>query len=87
MVRLQKNALAAAERAGLERVVKLSALGATDHSTSVIGLWHYNVERVLRESAFAWTILRPHHFMQNLLDPVVFDPQDGEVRSASRHSR
>lgn len=83
MVRLQKNAIRAAEETGVERVVKLSALGATDHSKSVIGLWHYNVERVLRESALEWTVLRPHHFMQNLLDPVTFDREAGVVYSAS----
>jgi uncharacterized protein YbjT (DUF2867 family) len=64
-------------------VVKLSALGATDHSQSVIGLWHYNVERALRESGLAWTMLRPHHFMQNLLDRLVFDRSRGVVHSAS----
>lgn len=83
MVRLQKNAIAAADRAGVERVVKLSALGATDHSKSVIGLWHYSVERVLRASGLDWTILRPHHFTQNLLDPNVFDRATGRVYSAS----
>lgn len=83
MVWLQKNAIRAASEAGVRRVVKLSALGATDHSKSVIGLWHYNVERRLRESGMEWTILRPHHFMQNLLDPLVFDRAAGRVRSAS----
>ncbi|MFW6078032.1 MAG: SDR family oxidoreductase [Gemmatimonadota bacterium] len=83
MVRLQKNAIAAARRAGVERLVKLSALGATDHSRSVIGLWHYNIERVLRATGLGWTILRPHHFMQNLLDRTVFDRRCGRIRSAS----
>ena len=83
MVRLQKNVIRAAGESGVERVVKLSALGATDHSKSIIGLWHYNVERVLRESGLDWTILRPHHFMQNLLDPLTFDREAGVVYSAS----
>lgn len=83
MVRLQKNATRAAGKSGVERIVKLSALGATDHSKSIIGLWHYNVERVLRESGIGWTILRPHHFMQNLLDPVTFDREARVVHSAS----
>ena len=86
MVRLQKNALRAARQAGGLHVVKLSALGASDHSKSVIGLWHWVVERELRGSGMAWTILRPHHFMQNLLDfpglrrDIV---EGGVVRSAS----
>ena len=83
MVRLQKNAVEAAAEAGVERVVKLSALGATDHSRSVIGLWHHNVERFLRHSGLAWTILRPHHYMQNVLDPRVFDRAADRVYSAS----
>lgn len=87
MVLLQENALAAAREAGVDRVVKLSALGATDHSRSVIGLWHHNVEGELRASGLAWTILRPHHFMQNLLDPEVFDRAAGVVYSGSGEGR
>ena len=83
MVRLQKNAIAAARQAGVRHVVKLSALGASDHSKSVIGLWHYNVERVLLESGLAWTILRPHHFMDNLLDQRENIVRDGSVYSAA----
>ena len=87
MVRLEKNAVQAAERAGVERVVKLSALGASDHSKSVIGLWHYNVERALKDAGLGWTILRPHHFAQNLLLPEVFDREGGRVFSASGEGR
>ncbi len=83
MVRLQKNALRAARHARIRHVVKLSALGASDHSKSVVGLWHYNVERELRDSGLAWTILRPHHFMQNLLDQKAAIAREGVVRSPS----
>lgn len=87
MVRLQKNAIRGGVRAGVDHVVKLSALGATDHSLSVIGLWHHNVERDLLDSGLRWTILRPHHFMQNLLDPTVFDREAGRVHSAAGEGR
>jgi len=87
MVRLQKNALAAARQAGVRHVVKLSALGASDHSQSVIGLWHYNVERVLQASGLAWTILRPHHFMDNLLDQRESIVRHGVVYSAAGEGR
>lgn len=83
MVRLQKNVIAAATEAGVEHVVKVSALGASDHSKSVIGVWHYNVERVLRESNLSWTILRPHVFMQNLLDQRESIRSEGKVYSPS----
>ena len=87
MVRLQKNALEAARQAGVRHVVKLSALGASDHSLSVIGLWHYNVERLLRESGLAWTLLRPHHFMDNLLDQRKNILREGVVYSAAGEGR
>lgn len=87
MVRLQKNAIRAAGSAGVARVVKLSALGATDHSKSVIGLWHWVVERALRESGLEWTILRPHHFAQNLLDQRMAVVEEGVVRSPAGEGR
>jgi len=82
MVRMQKNVIAAAVRAGVPRLVKLSALGASDQSKSVIGLWHYNVERVLEQSGLAWTSLRPHAFLQNLLDQAESIRQ-GHIYSAA----
>lgn len=87
MVRLQKNALQAAREAGVRHVVKLSALGASEHSKSVIGLWHYNVERDLHESGLAWTILRPHHFMDNLLGQRESIVREGVVYSAAGEGR
>lgn len=87
MVRLQKNAIAAARAADVRHVVKLSALGASDHSQSVIGLWHHNVERALAESGLAWTVLRPHVFMQNLLDQNAAIRDDGRIYSAARDGR
>lgn len=86
MVRLQTNALRVAREAGVLHVVKLSALGASNHSKSLIGLWHWVVERELRASGMAWTILRPHHFMQNFLDTPGLHRgilKEGLVRSAS----
>lgn len=69
MVALQHNAIAAACAAGVTHVVKVSAFAASDHSKAPIGRWHYQVEKELQESGIGWTILRPHHFMQNLLGP------------------
>jgi uncharacterized protein YbjT (DUF2867 family) len=57
----------AAEAAGLKHVVKLSALGASDHSRSEIAREHWAVEQALRATRLQWTILRPHAFMQNWL--------------------
>lgn len=60
----------AAERAGVAHIVKLSALGASDHSRSAIGRDHWRVEQALLGTRGSWTILRPHAFMQNWLGEV-----------------
>jgi uncharacterized protein YbjT (DUF2867 family) len=77
---LQAAVLRAVRDAGVRHVVKVSALGASDHSRSWIGLEHWHVEQVLKEpSDMTWTILRPHAFMQNWLGEVA-----GTVRAEGR---
>ena len=60
MARLQITAIDAAAEAHVEQVVKLSALGASDHSRLPIGRSHYEAEAALIASGMRWTILRPH---------------------------
>lgn len=83
MVKLQKNAIRAAMDSGINHIVKLSALGSSEHSTSVIGVWHYIVELYLKDSGLDWTILRPHVFMQNLLNQKRSIVEDGVFYSPS----
>ena len=80
---LQRHALAAAREAGVTLVVKLSAFGASPRSNSMIGRMHHQIETELQESDLAWTILRPHHFMQNLLGQADNIINDGIVYSSS----
>jgi uncharacterized protein YbjT (DUF2867 family) len=68
--RTQIDVVRAAERLGVDHVVKLSALGASDHSTSAIAREHWAVEQALQSSRLKWTFLRPHAFMQNWLADV-----------------
>jgi uncharacterized protein YbjT (DUF2867 family) len=67
---LQTTVIDAAARAGVAHLVKLSALGASDHSRSAIGRDHWEVEQALQRTVLPWTILRPHAFMQNWLGDV-----------------
>jgi len=83
MVELQRNAIAAARAAGVTHVVKVSAFAASDHSKAPIGRWHHQVEKELQESGLAWTMLRPHHFMQNLLGQAEYVIKEGAIYSAS----
>jgi (4-alkanoyl-5-oxo-2,5-dihydrofuran-3-yl)methyl phosphate reductase len=60
--------IAAAERAGVQRVVKLSALGVGHGADDPISRWHRAGEAALRRSTLRWTMLRPTGFMSNALD-------------------
>jgi len=67
---VQITTVEAAQRRGVRHLVKLSALGASDHSKSGIGRDHWTVEQALQRTTIPWTILRPHAFMQNWLKDV-----------------
>jgi uncharacterized protein YbjT (DUF2867 family) len=67
---VQIGVVGAAARAGVRHLVKLSALGASDHSKSGIARAHWEVEQAIQRSAIPWTMLRPHAFMQNWLGEV-----------------
>jgi uncharacterized protein YbjT (DUF2867 family) len=84
---LQHHGLAAAHQAGIAHVVKLSAFGASPKSNSLIGRIHYQVEKELEGSGMAWTMLRPHHFSQNLLSQAKNINRDGVVYSSSGDGR
>lgn len=79
---LQIEILRVAERLGIEHVVKLSALGASDHSKSWIAREHWEVEQALEQTSMTGTILRPHAFMQNWLGDIADSVrQDGVIES------
>ncbi|HXF28797.1 MAG TPA: NAD(P)H-binding protein, partial [Chlamydiales bacterium] len=82
-VALQHNGIVAARTCGVEHIIKLSAFGATDHSKAPICKWHYEIEEEMQNSGMGWTILRPHHFMQNLLAQTEYIINEGAVYSAS----
>ena len=46
-------------------------------------LWHYQIEQEMQESGMDWTILRPHHFMQNLLTQTEYIINNGVVYAPS----
>jgi uncharacterized protein YbjT (DUF2867 family) len=73
---LQGNFVAAAQRAGVDQVVKLSVMGAGDDSPVALARWHRSTEKLLERSGLAWTHLRPGFFMQNLF---MFAPSIAEA--------
>ncbi|MFD0899014.1 NAD(P)H-binding protein [Actinomadura sediminis] len=62
------NALWAARRAGAERIVRLSVVGAAHDAPNRSGRLHALSDRETEACGMSWTILRPHWFMQNLLN-------------------
>jgi uncharacterized protein YbjT (DUF2867 family) len=81
--RIQIGVVRAAAELGVQHLVKLSALGASDHSRSTIAREHWTVEQALPSTRLRWTILRPHAFMQNWLGDVAESVQaEGVIYSA-----
>ncbi|WP_428266997.1 NmrA family NAD(P)-binding protein [Haliangium sp.] len=66
-VELQQNFIEAAEDAGIEHVVKISALAAAADAPFAAGRQHARIEAALARCEFGVTNLRPHVFMQNFL--------------------
>ena len=63
----QKRFVAAAARAGVRQLVKLSQFAAAADSPVRFLRYHAAVEAAVRDSGMAWTFLRPNLFMQGLL--------------------
>ncbi|PSK98891.1 uncharacterized protein YbjT (DUF2867 family) [Murinocardiopsis flavida] len=74
------NAIWAARRAGVERVVRLSAVGAAHDAPTRSGRLHALSDHETERSGLGWTILRPHWFMQNLLNEADGIAAEGEFR-------
>ncbi|GAB3812153.1 SDR family oxidoreductase [Micromonospora zhanjiangensis] len=62
------NAVWAARQAGVERIVRLSVVGAAHDAPNRSGRLHALSDRETERCGMRWTVLRPHWFMQNLLN-------------------
>lgn len=77
-VHQERTFIDAAKRAGVQHIVKFSALGADDPASgSRIARWHAQAEDYLEASGLAWTHLRPCMFMQNLLGSAASIAREG----------
>ncbi|MEJ8568039.1 SDR family oxidoreductase [Elongatibacter sediminis] len=64
----ERRFIAAAESAGVEHVVKMSAIGADAGADAVLKSFHGQSEDRLRGASMAHTIVQPNFFMDNLLN-------------------
>lgn len=63
----EKSFVAAAKKAGVRHIVKLSVAGAAKDTPVRIGRWHWEGEEELKASGLSWTMLQPSFFHQNFL--------------------
>lgn len=63
----QRSFVDAAQRAGVQYIVKLSQWAADPHSPVRFLRYHAAVEQHIQESGMAYTFLRPNLFMQGIL--------------------
>lgn len=66
-VELTKHYVSEAKRVGIQKIVKLSALGADPKSSSRILRLHGEAEEIVRESGIPCAFIRPNAFMQNFI--------------------
>lgn len=77
-----EHLLAAARRAGVRHIVKVSALAVTDpRAQDAITRWQRACEERVRASGLSWTLLRPRAFMSNCLDWTRSVREEGVVRT------
>ena len=65
LVELELAAVDAAKAAGINHIVKMSAIQAAPDAPTIIRRWHGVVEQRIADAGFAWTHLWPNAFMQN----------------------
>lgn len=65
----ERNAVKAAQAAGVRRIVKLS-VWAADQEPFVFAKWHRAIERAIEGSGLRWTFLRPGGYMQNVTNSM-----------------
>jgi uncharacterized protein YbjT (DUF2867 family) len=63
-----RRLIAAAQRAGVKRIVKLSVRNVGHGATDPITTLHRADEEAIRDSGIGWTFLRPTGFMSNALN-------------------
>lgn len=61
------SAVEAARRAGVAKIVRSSALGASAASATRLGHWHHAIDEAIKASALPYVILQPNLFFQNFL--------------------
>jgi uncharacterized protein YbjT (DUF2867 family) len=86
-VEQHRRVLAQARRAGVRHIVKLSAIGASAQSPVALMREHHEVDEDVLRGPAAWTLLKPHLYLQNLLRAVDAVRRDGLLSAPMGESR
>ncbi len=65
-VAIEQHLMAAAQRHGVRRIVKLSSTGASPHASFRVGRWHWQSERLLAATSVDWVVVRTARPMQHV---------------------
>lgn len=76
-VEMAGNAIEAAKRAGVRRIVRLSAFVPEPALSTILGRQHQQIDEMVRTAGVPYTILRPPFFMQNILGAAQTIASDG----------
>ncbi len=79
LVSQHKNALDAAKAAGVKKVVRVSAWGASPDSPASLGRWHGELDALYRASGLTYVCLQPHGFFQNTFGYIDGVKGDGAI--------
>ena len=74
-VEYAKALVAAAKKAGVKHIVKLSVAGVDAEPGISLGRLHRAGEKAVKDSGIAWTMLRPTFFMENFFNFYGADPK------------
>jgi uncharacterized protein YbjT (DUF2867 family) len=77
-VELAARLLEFAKGAGVQHIVKLSAIGCEHEPGIQLGRWHRAVEKLVEASGMAFTFLRPNNFLENFINYYRAQP-DGAI--------
>lgn len=86
-VMVQASFVDIAATLGVKHIIKLSALGAAPDSPVKLLRAHAQIEAHIRKSGIAYTFLRPHFFLENLLSNAATVKDGGVIYSPLKAAR
>jgi uncharacterized protein YbjT (DUF2867 family) len=67
-VELAKGAIAAAKKAGVRFILRMSAAGADPNAPAVLPREHGIIENLVKDSGIPWAVIQPSFFMDNFFN-------------------